>query len=457
MFIRGIILLFLFFLSVDSYCKSGIVEEILIEGNDKTKSQIIYRELSFKIGDSIPLSKVPFHIQQSKNNLLNTFLFNFVEITFKDTLNSYSVKIVVEERWYLWPEIVFKFQERNFTEWLRNRNFSRIDYGTYLTLKNVRGLNETLKLLFQVGFNKSLGAFYEIPNLTKAQKNGLNFGFSYNTQNEVFLNLEDNLMVYEKLPNSPFIINWNGYTEYIRRDGIYTKHALRIDWNSIVLANQINDFNPNYLSNNNSTQFLSLSYFFKLDRRDSRNYPLQGYYADFRIAQHGLSVFKEPVDVTRMSANIRKFDKLSKKWYLSYGGYSDYYLQNDVDFFFQQGLGFSRFVRGYEPYVIFGQQSHLIKTNLKYSLFGPIIKTIPKLKVKKFNKFFFAMYTNLYVDAGYVSPFKSATPQTLNNQLLLGYGIGVDFVTYYDLVWRIEASRNLDKLTGIYIGFTAPL
>jgi hypothetical protein len=107
--------------------------------------------------------------------------------------------------------------------------------------------------------------------------------------------------------------------------------------------------------------------------------------------------------------------------------------------------------------VIFGQQSHLIKTNLKYSLFGPIVKTIPKLKVKKFNKFFFAMYTNLYVDAGYVSPFKSARPQSLNNQLLLGYGIGVDFVTYYDLVWRIEASRNLDELTGIYIGFTAPL
>ena len=69
------------------------VDSIHIEGNKKTKAQIILRELSFKKGDTI--HNWSYHQAQSRKQLINLFLFN--EIALRKLGN--TIHIDVTERW----------------------------------------------------------------------------------------------------------------------------------------------------------------------------------------------------------------------------------------------------------------------------------------------------------------------------------------------------------------------
>ena len=58
-----------------------VVRNIAITGNKTTKPFIIDRELAFKSGDTIDAGKFNEVIERSRQNLLNTSLFNFVTMT----------------------------------------------------------------------------------------------------------------------------------------------------------------------------------------------------------------------------------------------------------------------------------------------------------------------------------------------------------------------------------------
>jgi len=59
-----------------------------------------------------------------------------------------------------------------------------------------------------------------------------------------------------------------------------------------------------------------------------------------------------------------------------------------------------------------------------------------------------------FADNFYTDP---AMNNQLENSLLIGYGLGIDFVTYYDLVFRLEYSMNRMNEHGFFIHFMAPI
>jgi hypothetical protein len=65
----------------------------------------------------------------------------------------------------------------------------------------------------------------------------------------------------------------------------------------------------------------------------------------------------------------------------------------------------------------------------------------------------------VFFDAGYVDTFQ--TWQSNGNQLpgtfLTGKGIGLDLVTYYEKVFRIEYSWNKNNEGGFFLHFVAPI
>jgi hypothetical protein len=66
---------------------------------------------------------------------------------------------------------------------------------------------------------------------------------------------------------------------------------------------------------------------------------------------------------------------------------------------------------------------------------------------------------NLFTDIGFVNNAytQPGLNNTFENKLLLGYGVGLDFVTYYDIVIRLELSTNIEQETGFFIHFQAPI
>ena len=93
------------------------VTSITLNGNLKTQNDIILRELSFEKNKSYSNHDLTKRIKESKENLINLRLFNFVEINKNETQGTVQIIIDVIERWYIWPYPVFEIYERNFNTW----------------------------------------------------------------------------------------------------------------------------------------------------------------------------------------------------------------------------------------------------------------------------------------------------------------------------------------------------
>ena len=76
---------------------------------------------------------------------------------------------------------------------------------------------------------------------------------------------------------------------------------------------------------------------------------------------------------------------------------------------------------------------------------------------KKFEQAHFAMYMGLFTDLGYVEDNTGFPENNLANELQFGTGIGLDFVSYYDIVIRTEFSINKFGDSGLFLHFVAPI
>jgi hypothetical protein len=81
------------------------------------------------------------------------------------------------------------------------------------------------------------------------------------------------------------------------------------------------------------------------------------------------------------------------------------------------------------------------------------------LRSVKFNTIPYALYLNLFVDLGYTYNESTISNKlnSLQNTLLIGYGAGLDFTTYYDIVIRLDLSMNRMGIPGVYLHFVAPI
>lgn len=127
-----------------------------------------------------------------------------------------------------------------------------------------------------------------------------------------------------------------------------------------------------------------------------------------------------------------------------------------------RALGFGRdYVRGYEYYVVDGQHFALFKTNLKFKLLSGKEVHAGFIPLEKFSTIPFSFYLNAYADAAYVEDTQFSniafTTNRLPNSWLYGYGAGIDFVTYYDIVIRLDYSFNKFGESGLFLHFAAPI
>jgi hemolysin activation/secretion protein len=115
------------------------------------------------------------------------------------------------------------------------------------------------------------------------------------------------------------------------------------------------------------------------------------------------------------------------------------------------------FIRGYDLYTIKGDQMYYFRSNIKYELVKPNVKkTKPGQEKNKFKSMQYAFYLNFFADAGYVTN-RYTENNPLNNKMLYSWGLGIDFVTYYDMVLRFEYAFTSVGTNGFFFGFGMPI
>lgn len=441
-----------------------VVKKINIEGNERTKSQIILRELTFNSGDTLTLSNIDDHIKTSKNNLLKTPLFNYVTITSKiDDDESISFNIAVEERWYIWPTARIAYADRNFSSWLKHKDIMRVNYGMGISKYNFRERNEILRFKFTLGYREFFTVYYRNLFLDKDKKHSIGFDFSYARQNEVNYNAISNKEVAIKSDTDYLMNHKRIVTLYTWRPKLYSHHQFWFQQNFVKVSDTVKSLNPEFLSSNKrKMNYFNFTYRFIFDKRNSKAYPLNGSYFNFYFDYY-LSVYSanENINYATFKFVFNKFRQLYPRLFIASGNTIKFATNQNQPFFILEGLGHRRdYLRGYEYYLIEGQHFLLSKNLIKFNLIPKIVRKMEWLSWKKFNKIHFSVYSNLYFDAGYVidntNKYKEFN-NTYVNDFLYSYGLGLDFVTYYDKVLRVEYSLTKHGHSGIFIHFLSPI
>lgn len=410
----------------------------------------------FQEKDTVLLTDLAEKLSKSRENLLNTSLFNFVTI---DTIRTDTVKMNIQitliERWYLWPAPIFELADRNFNVWWTNgRKLSRTDYGFNIVRYNFRGRKETLKLKLQWGYNVETAFSYTIPYVNKKQTLGMEFKAGYLRNHEITYITEQNQQVFYKDSATYMRKRYEiGFSLLYRKD-IITFNRLEVKYNYLSIQDTILKLNPDYFLGKSSINYLSLYYKYEIDQRDSRYYPLNGQYFSAEFLKNGLS-FKLSSDYVML--NYKYYSQIYNRWYVASGLKIKLASYDKPPYVLQKGLGYIDMVRGYEYYVIDGQRYGLLKSELKYQLVPTRVTQIPFIKNSKFAKFHYTIYVNGYVDAGYVEDLYYFENNPLTNTFLIGGGLSLNYVTYYDKVLRIEYSINRMGETGLFFNVITPI
>ncbi len=435
-----------------------IVRNIDITGNKLTKEYVIVRELPFRIRDTIPVAELGEVISRSEDNLMNTSLFNFADLSTDIEGRDLYIHIRVVERWYIWPVPIFEHAERNFPSWLRNPEFSKLNYGIQVNWNNFRGRRELLEFKARFGYKEQFGLTYSVPNLGRNQQHGISFGINKFRQHEIIIGTEANQPLYYKDESRYAYETLSPLVVYTWRPGLYMSHNIALSWSDVVFRND--RFHEEYLGvpAGEHLRWFNLSYSADLDYRDYKAYPLKGYMLAFRLLQQGVGLVKDfKYSKTYLTLLGASHVKLLPRVYL--GDVAKVRLTKDekLPYYFREGIGYNTSLRGFEYYLIDGNSYFISSNSLKYAVIPGITHRLKWIPMEQFSKIHLSLYANLFFDfAGVRGNWYDYSDNNLVNKFLYSTGIGFDLVSYYDQVYRLEFTLNSLGETGIFLHLETP-
>ncbi|HRY32403.1 MAG TPA: POTRA domain-containing protein [Bacteroidales bacterium] len=440
---------------------SVTIGNISFSGNRSTKTSILRRELLFSEGDRLGMDQFAALLEETRQNMLNLSLFNFVdaESSFRSSGDTVDIHFRCTERWYLWPFPVIEMADRNFNAWWQKGDMSRVTYGFYLQKDNFRGRREKIILNLKTGYDRSYGLTYEIPYLTRQQNLGLSLSSFY---------IKNHSVPYDSYRNKSLEIKDRDFflrTRFVNtlrlsfRKGIHHYHYLSLSHSRYELSDTLFKLNPDYSwSDDKKPGFFTLTYRYKADFRDYQPYPLTGYYLELQLNKDGLDLTGQSGPNTLGArCSVKKYWKLFHDAYFASGFTAKVSRQEKEAWFLMKGLGYDNdYVRGYEYYVIDGQDFFLIRHDFRYALIKTKVHQFTFLP-EAIGKIHYTVYLSLYTDWAYVHAARKDKLNFLADRWLMGHGAGLNIVTYYDKVFRLEFSRNHMGETGFFVSMVAAL
>lgn len=420
-----------------------IIKDIHVDGNEKTLDNVIMAESKINVGDTITLNQLAVELKKSKQNILNTRLFNDVKLLISDwSDNAITLSITVDERWYIYPIPIFELTGISFSEWINefDADFDRVSYGLKVTDRNVRKRAERLTFTGKTGFQTQLGAGYVFTGIDKKRQWGL--GFSANTlknkgalTNAVNNNLESRLFENTALEATQASV-FATYRKVINR-----QHSLAFSVRSANISDSVLFENPNYFADNSKRQsFVRVGYSINMEHRNLVEYPTEGYNIFGNIGYEGIG--SDGLDLFTTTIVGANYQKVGKKTFLSGAVIGRYISGNTIPL---SNLTAKRLdddvIRGYENYNLFPESHFTLKSELRYNLVDKTFQKVPLLP-KQFEPMPFKIYPKLFADVSKTSSDLFVANNPLNDELLYSFGVGVDVVSLYNIPFRLEFSSN---------------
>lgn len=425
-----------------------VIDSIIISGLTRTNKEIVLRDINIRPGDSLIEKKIPEVLIDNRLNLMNTGIYSQVKIGFERSVSkkdAVNILIHVDESWHIYLVPYLELVDRNFNVWIRdfNLDFSRINAGIKMFISNLTGNRDRLDGVAHFGYHDKIEASYWLPYVNKKQNLGIQFSGLWAKSKELAYATTESNVQKRWLSDTTLIFRKKFTAALIYQPRLRTRQRIKIEWRQIEIDKRVLDrLQPDYLgSPSGKLDYPVISYNITYDNRNIRPHPTKGFMIDFFIEKQGINNSRDAL-ITKV--DFKYFKRLSSNWTATQQIKNQNNWSNTpTDYYHNRALGDEiDYLRGYEYYIIDGQQYTFSKTSFQYLFYDKEwslgnIMPIKSLRTPQV-QFFFAFN----FDMGYIPTAKNFNKTNFNDKLLKGGGVGLEIVAFYDKMLQIEYSMN---------------
>ena len=428
------------------------INTIQVEGNKRTKNYILLRELPYHVGDQINKDSLNFLNTLSQQQLFNTSLFLSVNVTSVYPLINDSsivdIQIKVKERWYFIPKPYFKWVDRNFNQWWseQNRSLDRVNYGITFSQKNATGNNDQLVLGFIRGYTQQNIIRYQLPFFDKNLKYGIGGGWQNYDQKEINYTTEKDRQVFAKT-NDVVRKGYRANVNLTYRPNLFERHSLQLGYGKEELSDSGFLIQPKFLASHKKVMtYGDITLGYTKIAFDYNAYPTKGAGTELVLFQR----FSKGAPFTSIQFRKLKAHSFSKQNFIFIESNSQVKFLPNYNYLDSRLMGYGNLqMNGLEYYVVDGNAATILKTAFHHSLGSITVKNpltqkfLPEVKYD----FWIRVFSNL----GYVYSDRPSNTNKLSNTLIRTAGIGLDVISIYDFVLKIDYSVNQLGDKGVYL------
>ncbi len=397
----------------DTECSDSIryrIDKIEILGNDKTRPEVILRELHFDEKQMVSLSELLAALKRVQSLML----FNRVKFDIIGDTEYSTLLITVYERWYIFPiPLVYR----------NERTWKKISYGGKLLYYNFLGRNILLNFSAAFGYNPQLRFSYFNPWFLGEAKLFTTVNMFYSRIRSLSLalnNYEDRRLGIEWTIGKRF-----GHYLYTGTTLSYMKLSAPPGI-GLTLSSSGTDYLPSIL--------LGIQY----DNRDLKEYPHRGWWVSFFAKHVGAG---GTINYDRYGSDLRWYLPLTHHVTLAMRGSANL-SRGAIPSYDRAFLGYEERVRGRyyeifegENFAFGGAELRFPLLKIRYLDIEPLVDQMRQYS----SNLKFGMSAGLFFDNGAV--WYQNQPLSIR-QVKSGFGFGLHFHLPYVEVFRVECGFN---------------
>ena len=388
---------------------SPVITGFAVFGNRLTKPEIIVREITLQVGETIDLEEIEY----AKSRIYSLGLFNRVEISWPP-MDSTVLLVEVDERWFLYPVPMVGIVDRNWDHWY---------YGLGVKHENFRGRNEKIFAGFVLGYNPWVSLSYTNPWIFGDAQFFTETGFAWSRV------VNKSMASQGEGPNL-------GGTQYVasqalgKRIDAFRRVWLQASFNYLEVSE---NRSGRTVSDAGIDRYLTIGVGASHDTRNLKEYATSGIFGSVYVAKKGFGI--GAVDMVTYAADVRVYKPLYKELSLGVRGFTRLSSGPGIPNYEHAFFGFSERIRGHFFEEIEGENVAGAYAELRIPIVPRFYIHLPEVPIRQFATWKLGLYAAVFGDLGMVWD-KHERPAL--EDMPRGYGAGLHFLLPYGFVLRVD-------------------
>ena len=394
----------------------GIVDTIIVGGNEKTQAYVILDEMTLRRGSPVTAAAMEY----DRERIYSLGLFTHVDIMYDSLGGIRFLYVEVRERWYIIPIPIFGF---------RDGDPHKIFFGAGLLHYNFRGRNQTLYGSLVFGYDPSVEFSFTDPQIDREHNLYAGISTSYSR-------VKNRSVVQSALTGDFYERHFDVNTSLGKRLSLYASAGINVGFHDADVTSYLPG---RTVSPTGTDRYLygSVSYFY--DSRNLKEYATSGTMLSLYVSRSGFG--ESAVGYTRFGADAREYLPFAPGFSLATRLFGSVVAGGIVPTYAHTYFGTGERIRGYYRVVMEGEDIAGGTAEIRYSLLDPRTFFFSAVSIpSEFSVWRFGISLVLFTDTG-TTWYRGDRLQF--SSLATGYGAGVHFLLPYSVILRTEYAWNL--------------